>query len=119
MNLSSEVKEFLEHAGKMLIFEENEPKFVVSTFKNYMDLVRGGKYDGVTVDDVLDQKNISHAEPAIQEKSPYEANNRQQQVEEINRELEVIAAENLFLQLPVEEISLTTNQPQSFYRELE
>lgn len=70
MKLTQELREFLEHAGKVLILENDEPKFVVSSFDAYLELVRK----------VRDQEPV-----------------HMQRTRELNTELEELSKENFFV----------------------
>ena len=102
MKISPEIKEFLDHAGKVLIFEEGEPVFVVAKFKEYMELARGHR-----------------SEPNAPKTSEQASEERNRQIQEVNRELEAIAQEDFFLPLAAADDHTRTSISQKFYREAE
>ena len=40
MKLSAEIREFLEHGGCCLVVEDGEAKFVISSLKDYLEILR-------------------------------------------------------------------------------
>jgi hypothetical protein len=116
MKISSDIKEFLEHAGKMLVMENDEPKFVVSKFQDYMKLVRSA--EGRVQEPAAPKTHMEGQKMQHLQGNPYVANVQEKNIEEINKELETMAKEDFFL--PVSENVSGSTQPQNtFYRELE
>jgi len=119
MKLSPSYKEFLEHAGKVLIVENDQPAYVISKFQDYMELVRGTGFR--PVEPKIDNFSHKQAEKPIQKENPYLKNSvatpEEQQIAEINRELEAIAEESFFMPIAHETVPEPVNS--QFYRELE
>ncbi len=112
MHLTAEIKEFLEHAGKVLIFEDNEPKFVISAFKDYMNVLRGARQESMAIETAFitgQPENTSWADGVQREK-----------IEEINREIEEIGKEDFFAPLAADRQDMRQKASEKqFYRELE
>ena len=113
MKISAEIKEFLNHAGKVLIFEENEPAFVIAKFRDYMELVHRHEAQDASNLDTATQTS----QKTERQRLPDE---RQRQIQEVNRELEAIAQEDFFSPLAtLDEHLSSAATSQRFYREVE
>lgn len=111
MNISAEVKEFLRHEGKALVFENGEPEFVISTFRDFMKSARGGNEP--------QGQNTRFASSAQQESVSWVADVKREKIEEINREIAEIAKEDLFSPFPPADANQDRqDQTRQFYREL-
>jgi hypothetical protein len=115
MQLSPEIKEFLQHAGKVLVIEDGQPKFVLSGFQEYMDVLRGSKKTSEKSPhpEIIGQRGEKSVE---KEENPYLQNARKHEdrVSDINQELANLVNDDLFAPLPDEQAGTV-----SFYRELE
>lgn len=102
MHLTDEIKEFIRHSGKALILEDGQPKFVISSFEDYMTVVRKAGQGRVADNEAFTIRQAGAASWANGVQN--------EKIKEINQEIEEISKEGFFSpQTPAKQ----------FYRELE
>lgn len=89
MIITQDIKDFLEHEGKVLVVEDGEPRFVLVRFHDYMRMAHPPASGG---------GEFLQSPPGRVDARPRQMSERDREVSEINRELEALAVEDLFLQ---------------------
>ncbi|MDO8557696.1 MAG: hypothetical protein Q7S09_00695 [bacterium] len=111
MELTQEIKEFLEHGGKVLVLEEGQPKFVISVFGDYMNTARQAH-----------QKNVENKKAFVigrPEGASWADAVQKGKIEEINREIEEVQREDFFSPVLSGQHDVQQTPTGRFYRELE
>ncbi|MDP3963952.1 MAG: hypothetical protein Q8Q39_05685 [bacterium] len=116
MVISPEIKAFVESAGKALIIENGKPELVILSFDAYQSMAKDGavRMAAPAPHKEATSGTIEHALTPDASRQAYVA----RQIDEINREIEAIAADDFFSPITDQPGGIVAHQA-PFYRELE